>query len=142
MRGISTGMGSRWARLGWAGGLMLAMSAIPAPAQAPGLAALAMIEKGDWELRERGTGDERRHICVTDPRQLLQVRHPGRLCPRFIVTDTPSRVVVTYDCGAAGNGRTDLRVETSRLVQLQSQGIANGAPFSFVMEGRLVGACR
>ncbi|HWV11659.1 MAG TPA: hypothetical protein VN110_00015, partial [Sphingobium sp.] len=62
-------------------------------------------------------------------------------CKRLTVDEAAKRLVVSYECGAAGTGRTNLRIETARLVQIQSQGIAGGAPFSFSMEGRRVGAC-
>ena len=116
----------------------------PAPAapQAAQLAALGTLEHGDWELKLRDEKGGVRHVCVGDPRLLLQVRHGGSSCSRFIVTDAAERVVVTYDCAGAGNGRTDLRIETPRLVQIQSQGIADSAPFSLTMEGRRVGSCK
>jgi hypothetical protein len=41
----------------------------------------------------------------------------------------------------AGQGLTTIRRETDALIQIQSQGINNGAPFSFSVEGRHGGAC-
>jgi hypothetical protein len=111
-------------------------------AQAPVLAGLAGLERGRWELRMREPGGQPSHVCLGDPRQLLQPRHPGAQCRRYVVTDQPGHVVVTYDCGAAGNGRTDLRIETPRLAQILSQGIADSAPFAFAMEARHVGECK
>lgn len=108
---------------------------VPAPQ------ALQGLEAGEWELRGRGEGAETRKLCISDLRQLLQVRHGRALCRSFTVSDSAHAVSVTYDCAAAGNGRTDLRVETTRLVQIRSQGIADGAPFAFAAEGRRVGAC-
>ncbi|CAN5449246.1 hypothetical protein BH10PSE12_BH10PSE12_24250 [soil metagenome] len=133
--------------LGWmrpllAASIVFAGAAVAAPVQAPGLAALGTLESGDWELRVRGRGGAVKHLCLGDTRELLQVQHSGRSCSRFVVTDTAQQIVVTYDCAAAGNGRSDLRIETPRLVQIQSQGISNGAPFSFSMEARRVGVCR
>ncbi|WP_028056137.1 DUF3617 domain-containing protein [Sphingobium bisphenolivorans] len=116
------------------------MAAGPPAGKAEPLRLAKGLEPGEWELRERGA--EARRLCLSDLRQLLQVRHMSRNCKSFTVSDTPNRVVVTYDCGGAGSGRTDLRVETSRLVQVQSQGIADGGPFDFAAEGRWVGACR
>ena len=102
---------------------------------------LAALERGQWVLKDRDTGVERR-ICLGDSRQLLRLGHPKAQCARFVVTDAARQVSVTMDCAAAGNERTDIRIETGRLFQLQSQGIADGAPFSMKMEGRRVGACR
>lgn len=111
-------------------------------AQAPGLGGLAGLERGDWELHVRKAGGAVSHICLGDPRMLLQIQHPRNICRRYVVTDTAQHIVVTYDCAAAGNGRTDLRIETARLVQIQSQGVADSAPFSFQMEARRIGTCR
>jgi hypothetical protein len=80
-------------------------------------------------------------LCVASPAQLLQIRHRGNVCKSFTVADAGNVAVVTYDCGAAGGGRTDLRVETTRLVQIHSQGIEGGAPFDLSIEGRRVGDC-
>lgn len=100
------------------------------------------LEAGEWELRGRGEDSAVRKLCVAHLNQLLQSRHAGNSCKSFTVSDTPRRLVVTYQCGAAGNGRTELRIETPRLVQIQSQGMDDGAPFSFASEGRWLGACR
>ena len=128
--------------LGGAFAMLIAMGpgvslALPGPG-------LKGLEPGEWELRERGAeADPVIHrLCLSDLRQLIQVQHPRHSCKGLTVDEGPHRLSVSYDCGGAGGGRTDLRVETPRLVQLRSQGIANGAPFSFAMEGRRLGACR
>ena len=121
------------------------IGALPVASQALSKPPLLGLEPGEWELRERpeegGKGDISR-ICLADIRQLIQLRHGRNSCKRLTVDEASKRLVVSYECGGAGSGRTDLRVETPRLVQIQSQGIAGGAPFSFSMEGRRVGACR
>ena len=123
----------------------LLIAALPGASQAVAQAPLLGLEPGEWELRDRGEesgkGDVSR-ICLTDIRQLIQLRHGRNSCKRLTVEEAAKRLVVSYECGGAGTGRTDLRMETPRLVQIQSQGIAGGAPFSFSMEGRRVGACR
>ena len=125
--------------LGACAGLMAASWTSAAVAPVP--QALRALEAGEWELRGRGEGAETQKLCVSDPRQLLQVRHGRTLCSSFTISDSPNAVSVNYDCAAAGNGRTDLRVETAKLIQIRSQGIANGAPFAFSAEGRHVGSC-
>lgn len=115
--------------------------AAPGQALVPAAHLQKGLESGEWELRERGADDVRR-LCVSHLNQLLQSGHAGKSCKSFTVSDTPRHMIVTYDCGGAGNGRTDLRIETPRLVQIQSQGIAAGAPFDFAVEARWVRACR
>lgn len=118
--------------------VMMAGSAVHAAAALPRLS--KGLEAGEWELRERGDGASRK-LCVANLNQLLQSRHANHSCRSFTVSETPRRLVVTYECGPAGHGRTDLRIETSRLAQILSQGIADGAPFDFALEGRWVGPC-
>lgn len=112
-----------------------------APQRAGALKALSAVEKGKWELRERGVKAPPRYVCVRDPAQLLQVQHPEATCRRYVVTDAANRSIVTYQCTDHGAGRSDLRVETSRLVQIDAQGVSNGAPFSMSIEARRVGDC-
>lgn len=129
-----------------AGCALLLLSGEVAFALSPGsnLSALRQLEKGQWELRQRGPAAPSatpRRICVVDPSQLLQVKHGEGGCTRFVVADTAQRAVVTYQCDGRGSGRTDLRVETPRLVQINAQGVANGAPFVEAIEARRTGDC-
>ncbi|HEX7741363.1 MAG TPA: hypothetical protein VF442_02825, partial [Sphingobium sp.] len=92
---------------------------------ASGLPAVPLkgLEPGAWELRERGVESEGavRRLCLSDLRQLIQIRHGRNNCARLTVDETAKHLSVSYDCGGAGGGRTDLRIETSRLVQIRSQ---------------------
>lgn len=114
----------------------------PAP-PSPGLvpAALAGLEPGLWDLRSLDPGEPSLRVCVRDPQSLLQLRHPGQACRRFVVDDSPDRTSVSYSCPGTGHGLTVVRVETPRLVQIDSQGVADGAPFALDLEGRRTGAC-
>lgn len=132
------GRGLLWSAMA----LGLACPAGAAVAQADDYGALTALERGEWELVERGAAGTARRICLGDPAQLLQPRHPGRQCKRFVLENSARRVAVTYDCAHAGQGRTALRVETGRLVQIDSQGVSDGSPFAMAIEGRRVGACR
>lgn len=113
-------------------------------APAAPVTALRQLEKGQWELRERGTARNeppRQRICVGDPAQLLRAGRGDGGCDQFVVADSADRAVVTYQCKGRGSGRTDLRVETPRLVQIQSQGVSDGAPFDVQLEARRTGDC-
>jgi len=111
------------------------------PAQAPSLAMLDRLEKGSWQLRERGKDGVLQTICVGDARKLIQVYHPRASCSRYIIEDMPNAVTVHYTCPGAGHGRTSIRSETNRLVQIDTQGIAEGKPFSQAIEARRTGGC-
>lgn len=103
--------------------------------------ALSTIQPGLWSLKSRDGGASPRSICLGDTRQLLQPRHNGAVCSRFLIADDPRETIVHYTCPGAGHGRTVVRVETGRLIQIESQGIAQNAPFSMTLEGRRTGAC-
>jgi hypothetical protein len=123
--------------------MLVAASSAASLAHAP--PPLRGLEPGEWELRERPEEGEKggiRRICLADLRQLVQLRHARNSCKSLTVDENARRLVISYDCAGAGGGRTDIRMETPRLVQIRSQGIADGAPFSFSAEGRRIGACR
>ncbi len=112
----------------------------PSAAQAPSLAMLDSLSKGSWEVRFR-SGGEPAKICVRTGRELIQIRHKSANCNRFVVEDSPSQVTVQYTCRDNGYGRTNIRKETSGLVQVEGQGIAGAVPFEFKAEARRVGPC-
>mgnify|MGYP001766089160 CR=1 FL=1 len=122
--------------------LPAALLAVPVLAQGGGLVMLDQLEKGGWELRTRGGGGAPRRLCVRDGRELIQLEHAGVACSSHVVEDTATAVTVQYTCKGAGYGRTTVRRESNRLVQVDSQGIANGLPFAYAAEGRRSGDCR
>lgn len=111
------------------------------PAQAPSLAMLDRLEKGSWQLRERGKDVVLQTVCLGDARKLIQIAHPRANCSRYVIEDTPGSVTVHYTCPGAGHGRTTIRSETNRLIQIDTQGIAEGRPFSQTIEARRTGDC-
>lgn len=119
----------------------VAAGATAVPAQAPSLAMLDRLEKGSWQLRERGSDKVMQTLCLGDARRMIQVYHPRSGCSRYVIEDTPNSVTVHYTCPGAGHGRTTIRAETNRLVQIDTQGIAEGRPFSQAIEGRRIGGC-
>lgn len=132
---------SRWLR--GSALLFAAASGFSAPAigQRQGLAMLGQLEGGHWELRNRDSRVPVEQLCLHDGRRLIQLRHPANQCEQLIVADNPGDVTVQYTCRGRGYGRTHIRRETGRLVQIESQGIVDGLPFDFAAEGRRVGDC-
>ena len=128
-----------WFRWSFAACALAGATAVPA--QAPSLAMLDGLEKGSWQLRERGSDTVLQTVCVGDARRMIQIQHPRANCSRYIIEDTPKSVTVHYTCPGAGHGRTTIRSETNRLVQIDTQGIADGKPFSQAIEARRAGAC-
>ena len=135
-----TGPNRKW-RLVLAAGLFALGIAVPASGQKQPLAMLDQLERGRWELRMRDASGSIQSLCLGDGRRLIQLRHPLNSCERYIVDDSADDVTVQYTCRGRGYGRTHIRRETGRLVQIETQGIADGLPFNFVAEGRRVGDC-
>jgi len=117
-----------------------AFAATSGVAQGPALAMLDRLEPGLWEVRARDDADTVQ-LCVNNGRKLIQVRHRGEACRRFVIDDAPNMVTVQYTCPAGGYGHTRVRFENPRLAQLETQGIDNGLPFNFVAEARRLGPC-
>jgi len=122
-----------------AGVALMAMT-VPTVAQAPSLAMLDKLQAGQWEIRYRD-GPAPQRICVRNGRDLIQLRHRQSGCNRFVVEDGVTEVTVQYTCPGNGYGRTNIRLESGVLVQIESQGIEGGRPFSLVGEGRRQGGC-
>lgn len=121
----------------------LGVCALAAPAVAQGdvLAMLGSLQMGQWTVLSRDGGPSRK-VCLGDPSQLVQLRHTGSNCTRFVVEDASDKVTVQYTCKGNGYGRTSIRKETAVLVQIESQGIEGGLPFQFKAEARRTGACK
>lgn len=111
----------------------------PVAAQAPDLAMLDGLQPGAWTLTLRG--GETSRICVRNGREFIQMRHRQPPCERFVVHDRADEVTVQYTCRGNGYGRTTIRREGPGLVQVRSQGIHGGSPFSIVGEARRTGGC-
>ncbi|WP_414903225.1 DUF3617 domain-containing protein [Sphingomonas flavalba] len=112
-----------------------------APQPVARLKALASVEPGRWQLKPYDGVGPARSICIAEAASLLQVQHPGSNCTRFVIDDQPASATVHYTCPGNGHGRTTIKVETSRLLDISSQGISANAPFNMRYEARRVGAC-
>lgn len=115
--------------------------ALLAAEQRPALSMLDQLDRGRWELRMRDPARTVQSLCLQDARLLIQLRHARQSCERYVVDDEDDNVTVQYTCRGRGFGRTHIRRESARLVQIETQGIADGLPFDFVAEGRRVGDC-
>ena len=119
----------------------VAFLVLPAFAQqVPASSALERIEPGRWEIR-RFVGNGLGSICLGDPTLLAQIQHRGAACARDVTGTSGRSTTVQYSCRGLGSGRTILRVETPRLVQIDSQGLDYGTPFAIRAEARRTGPC-
>ena len=132
---------------GWKGraAVLGALVAIAVPAMAQGgqrLAAISKLEPGLWQLRDLDRSSATpQSICVADPAMLMQVQHRNSPCSRLVVANRADGATVHYTCPANGFGQTSVRVETSHLARIDTQGIRDNEPFAYRAEARRVGAC-
>ncbi len=110
-------------------------------AEHPALAMLDQLQPGQWEVRDRDLTGGRSRLCLENGRGLIQIRHMRETCRSFTVEDTAEAVTVHYTCPGNGYGQTSVRYESAQLVQLETQGIAQGLPFNVRAEVRRVGSC-
>ena len=104
-------------------------------------AMLTRLEAGQWELRGGSANARIAAICLGNPILLTQPRHGAAPCTRDVVAADASSMTVNYSCPGLGRGRTTIRFETPRLVQIDSQGLDHGMPFALRAEARRVGPC-
>jgi len=121
---------------------LMAAGSVPAAETDRPLLALSRLEPGLWQIRELNKDRARlRSICLGDATVLIQLEHRQITCSRLVITNAPKDLTVHYVCPYNGFGQTSLRVESPRLVTLDTQGIANNAPFAYRAELRRLGDC-
>jgi hypothetical protein len=118
-----------------------AVALLGGAANAPAIQAFGRIQPGAWVLHAFDGSVADQKLCIDDAYDLIQLRHPGASCSRFILTNDPTTATVHYTCNGAGYGRTTIKVETGQLIRLESQGLANQSPFQLALEGRRSGTC-
>jgi hypothetical protein len=138
-------MGTGGGRIGRVLLALLAAATIAAPAgsqRSAGVGPLGKLQPGLWQLRVLGGPAARpAPVCLGDPAVLAQLQHRNQPCSRLVVAQDGTGATVHYTCQAGGYGQTSLRVETPRLVQIDTQGISDNTPFAYRAEARFAGAC-
>lgn len=126
------------------GGLLplLMGTALYAGYAGPPLALFSTLESGQWQFREHGKpGGSARLVCLGDPSRFIQIAHGEDNCTTYVISNSVQSLSVAYKCPGRGHGTTEIRKETSKLIQLRTQGIRDSAPFAIEMEGRRIGRC-
>ena len=113
----------------------------PAALAAAQPSALAKVSGGLWEIT--GAPGLRKPVqqCVSDVLALAQFEHRAQNCTRNVIADGQRSARITYDCGAAGFGQTDVEVITPRSLKISTQGISDQMPFNYVLQAHRVGEC-
>ncbi len=122
--------------------IVASVSVAAAMPQLQRINAMTTVQPGLWAIHalDRGESDVPA-FCVADTTRLLQFRHPGQTCSRFVIADTARVATIQYSCPGAGWGRTSVRIISPEQLRLDTQGIADNAPFALAAEARRVGDC-
>ena len=121
------------------GALLLFGTAGATAQRGPAVNALGGIERGQWQLKSADGGV--RGLCLDNPAAMLQIMHRNTQCEHFVMENTPRSATIRYTCPSHGHGRTTILVDTPRVVNIETQGVIDGAPFSERFEARRVGTC-
>lgn len=100
----------------------------------------AMAGPGEWEI-SKTAGSHGERVCLPDAAMLMQWEHRGKPCARTIVNASIDGADVHYTCPGGGFGTSSVQVLTPRSIKIQTQGIAGGQPFAYVVHARRVGDC-
>jgi len=121
--------------------VVMARAVLPlglAAASAPPI--LSQISPGLWEI-SGSKGAPTTRLCVAQSPLLSQVEHRSAKCDRTILRNDDSAAVIEYSCAGGGFGHSKITMLTPRSVRVETQGIADHAPFAYVVHARRVGNC-
>lgn len=128
-------MGDRLSLLTTAGAVLFV--ALAATSKPP---VLSQISGGLWEISgPRGAPVTR--LCVPQPPLLAQVEHRSAKCSQTVLRNDPASALIEYSCAGGGFGHSKITMLTPRSVRIETQGIADQAPFAYVVKARRVGNC-
>jgi hypothetical protein len=121
--------------------ILVLAAAAPAATHAAQPSALAKVSGGLWEIS--GAPGLRKPVkqCVSDVLMLAQFEHRAQTCTRNVITDGRRSTRLTYDCGSAGFGQSEMEVITPRSLRISTQGISDQLPFNYVIQAHRVGEC-
>jgi len=128
-------------RRGFAGLTMAGIAAALVLTGAQRPVALAQAAPGLWEVSGLPGGRAATRECVADLTLLARYEHRSRACTVKVTSDSASATVVDYSCGGAGFGHTKIDVITPRSLRIETQGVSDNLPFSYLLQARRVGDC-
>jgi hypothetical protein len=96
---------------------------------------------GLWEITGLPGDKAAARECVMDTAELARYEHRSRSCTLKVTNDSANFAVVDYSCGGAGFGHTRIDLITPRALRIETQGVSDNLPFSYVLQARRVGDC-
>ena len=112
--------------------LILSAAALPQPlASGPAV----------WEVSKSANGAGAERSCIANSAILAQWEHRRSQCTRTVISSSADQAVIEYSCPGGGFGRSHVRLVTPRTLRIETQGIADSYPFSYVLHARKIGQC-
>lgn len=108
---------------------------------APTSSVLAGVHGGLWELEGLPTSRAPVKQCIADPLKLAALEHKSGKCTQTILNEAGSTVRVRVQCAGGDFGQASIKLVTPRALRVEVQGIADGAPYGYVVQARNVGPC-
>lgn len=122
-------------------GLALLAMGVLALAAAAQPSVFTQTQAGMWEISGVPGAKAPLKQCIANVAALGEFEHRGKSCSVKVISSTGSSTVVEYSCGAAGFGRSQVDAITPRSLRIDTQGISNQLPFSYVLQARRIGDC-
>ena len=97
---------------------------------------------GLWEVSRSADGANPEKVCVPQAAVLAQWEHRRGQCTRVVIKSSAAEAEIHYTCTGGGFGRSHIRVITPRTLRIETQGIADGYPFNYVLHARRTGSCQ
>jgi hypothetical protein len=123
----------------WIAALALSLTLSLGGASAP--AVLDQVTPGLWEFTGARDAPARK-VCISKPPLIARVEHQSGNCTHTIVRNDAGTAIVDYTCPGAGFGESKITMVTPRAMRVETQGIADNAPFAYVVQARRVGSCQ
>jgi hypothetical protein len=98
-------------------------------------------QAGMWEISGVPGAKAPLKQCIANVAALGEFEHRGKSCSVKVISSSASSTVIEYSCGAAGFGRSQVDAITPRSLRIDTQGISNQLPFSYVLQARRIGDC-
>jgi len=123
-------------------GLALLAIGVLALAAAAQPSVFTQAQAGMWEISGVPGAKAPLKQCIANVAALGEFEHRGKSCSVKVISTTATSTVVEYSCGAAGFGRSQVDAITPRSLRIDTQGISNQLPFSYVLQARRIGDCQ
>ncbi len=97
---------------------------------------------GRYELQPADPAAPAINLCLRDSAELARPVHRGAAgCSTQVLSASNDRAVIHYSCPARGFGDTIIRRQSSTAFRIETQGIAQQAPFNTSFNAQRVGDC-